>query len=83
MEDENAFTPTLCFAQVSSDSCSKHARSDSERREKIQMRVIKLLSVNFVHSYNWKSKRMQATYLRCMHNNNLEIKTAGYSCRPQ
>ena len=30
MEDENAFTPTLCFAQVSSYRCSKHTRSDSE-----------------------------------------------------
>ena len=25
MEDENAVTPTLCFAQVSLDRCSKHA----------------------------------------------------------
>ena len=25
MKDENAFTPTLCFAQVTSDRCSKHA----------------------------------------------------------
>ena len=43
----------------------------------------KLLSVNSIHPYKWKSKRMPATYLRCMHNNNLKMKTAGYSCRPQ
>ena len=28
MEDENAVTPTLCFAQVSLDRCSKYAWSD-------------------------------------------------------
>ena len=82
-QDENAVTPTLCFAQVSLDRCSKHAWSDSNCLEKIQMRVIKLLSVNSIHPYKWKSKRMPATYLRYMHNNNLEMKTAGYSCRPQ
>ena len=43
----------------------------------------KLLSVNSIHPYKWKSKRMPATYLRFMHNNNLKMKTAGYSCRPQ
>ena len=83
MEEENAVTPTLCFAQVSLDRCSKHAWSDSKWPEKIQMRVIKLLSVNSIHLYKWKSKRMPATYLRCMLNNNLKMKTAGYSCRPQ
>ena len=54
--------------------------SDSKWPEKIQ---IKLLSVNSIHPYKWKSKRMPATYLRCMHNNNLKMKTAGYSCRMQ
>ena len=83
MEDENAVTPTLCFAQVSLDRCSNDAWSDSNWPEKIQMRVIKLLSVNSIHRYKWKSKRKPATYLRCMHNNNLKMKTAGYSCGPQ
>ena len=36
----------------------------------------KLLSVNSIHPYKWKSKRMPATYLRCMHNNNLKTKIA-------
>ena len=43
-----AFTPKLCLAQVSLDRCSKHAWSDSEWQEKVQMRMIKLLSVNFI-----------------------------------
>ena len=30
-----------------------------------------------------KSKRMLATYIRRMRNNNLEIRIAGSSCRPQ
>ena len=34
MKDENAFTPTLCFVEVSSDRCSKHAWSDSKWQEK-------------------------------------------------
>ena len=82
-QEENAVTPSLCFTQVSLDRCSKDAWSDSKWPEKIQMRVIKLPSVNSIHPYKWKSKRMPATYLRCIHNNNLKMKTAGYSCRPQ
>ena len=42
------------------------------------MRVIKLHSVHFIYS-----KRMLAKYMRCMHNNNLEIRISGSSCRPQ
>ena len=30
IEGQNAFAPTLCFAQVSRDSRSKHAWSDHE-----------------------------------------------------
>ena len=30
IEGQNAFAPTLCFAQVSRDSQSKHAWSDHE-----------------------------------------------------
>ena len=78
MEDENAVTPTLCFTQV-------HLVDVPNTRDQIlsDQRRSKLLSVNSIHPYKWKSKRMPATYLRCMHNNNLKMKTAGYSCRPQ
>ena len=44
--------------------------------------VIRLRSVHSIHSW-WKSKRMLATYMRRMRNNNLEIKIVGSSCRPQ
>ena len=42
------------------------------------MCVIKLHSVHFIYS-----KWMLAKYMRCMHNNNLEIRISGSSCRPQ
>ena len=38
------------------------------------------------HSFlveDWKFKRILATYMRRMRNSNLEIKIAGYFCRPQ
>ena len=41
------------------------------------MRVIKLHSVHFIYS-----KRMLAKYMRCMRNNNLEIRISGSSCPP-
>ena len=44
--------------------------------------LIKLRFVHFIHSY-WKSKRMLATYMQRMRNNNLEIRIASSSCRPQ
>ena len=31
----------------------------------------------------WKAKRMLATYIRRMRNNNIEIRFEGSSCRPQ
>ena len=45
-------------------------------------RVIKMRSVHAIHSW-WKSKWMLAAFLRRMCNNNLEIRIAGSSCRPQ
>ena len=43
---------------------------------------IKVRYVHSIHSY-WKSKQMLATYMRHMRINNLEIRIAGSSCRPQ
>ena len=48
----------------------------------VKTRVIKVRSVDSIHS-QWKSKRMLATYMRRMRNNNLEIRIAGFSFRPQ
>ena len=42
------------------------------------MRVIKLRTVHSIYS-----KRMLAKYMRHIRNNNLEIRIAGSSCRPQ
>ena len=42
------------------------------------MRVIKLHSLHSIYS-----KRMLAKYMRCMRNNNLEIRIVGSSCHPQ
>ena len=39
-------------------------------------------SVDSIHP-QWKSKRMLATYMLRMRNNNLEIRIAGCSCRTQ
>ena len=39
---------------------------------KVQTRVINVRSVHFIHS-QWKSKRMLATYMRRMGNNNLRL----------
>ena len=50
-------------------------------RGRLQTHVIKLRSVYSIH-LSGKSKRMLATYLRRMLNNNLEIRIAGSSCRP-
>ena len=53
-------------------------------RVKVETRVIKLCSDFYAfHSFLVESKRMLATYMRRMRNNNLEIKIAGSSCRPQ
>ena len=46
------------------------------------MRMIKLRSVHSTHSL-WKNWRVLATYMRRMRYNNLEIRIAGSSCRPQ
>ena len=46
------------------------------------MRMIKLRSVQSTHSL-WKNWRVLATYMRRMRYNNLEIRIAGSSCRPQ
>ena len=46
---------------------------------KVQTHVLKVCSVHSIHSL-WKSKRM-ATYMQCMHNNNLEIRIGGSSWR--
>ena len=44
--------------------------------------MIKLRSVRSTHSL-WKNWRVLATYMRRMRYNNLEIRIAGSSCRPQ
>ena len=44
--------------------------------------MIKLRSVQSTHSL-WKNWRVLATYMRRMRYNNLEIRIAGSSCRPQ
>ena len=46
------------------------------------MRMIKLRSVHSTHPL-WKNWRVLATYMRRMRYNNLEIRIAGSSCRPQ
>ena len=46
------------------------------------MRMIKLRSVQSTHSL-WKNWRVLATYMRRMRYNNLEIRIAGSSSRPQ
>ena len=46
------------------------------------MRVIKVCSVHSIH-FQWKTKRLLATYMRHRRNNNLEIRIPGFSCRPQ
>ena len=46
------------------------------------MRMIKLRSAYSTHSL-WKNWRVLATYMRRMRYNNLEIRIAGSSCRPQ
>ena len=55
---------------------------DQITRGKRSKRVIKLRSVHSIHS-QWKYKRMLATYMRRMRNNNLEIRIVGSSCRLQ
>ena len=51
----------------------------------IRLRVIEGPNVRNEHSIHskWKSKRMQATYMRRMRNNNLYIRIACLSHRPQ
>ena len=78
IEDQNAFAPMLCFAQGSRGRWSKHAWLDYDwSRSKRAWS-----NVHSIHSY-WKSKRMLATYMRRMRNNNLEIRIAVSFCRPQ
>ena len=74
IEGPTAFAPMLCFASVSRDRWSKHARSNYGG-QKVETLVIKLRSVYSIHS-QWKFKRMLATYMRRMRNNNLEIRIA-------
>ena len=59
------------------------------KKSVIRLRVIEgpnardqLRSVYSIHS-SWKSKRMLATYMRRMRNDNLEIRIAGSYCRRQ
>ena len=52
--------------QITSDRRSKRAWSNC-------------VYVHSIHSW-WKSKRMLPTYMRHMHNNNLEIRIAGSCC---
>ena len=52
------------------------------RGVEVETRVIKLRFVHSIRSW-WKSERMLATYMRRMRNNNLKIRIAGFSCRPQ
>ena len=54
-----------------------HITSDRSKRARIKLR-----SVYLIHSER-KSKRMLATYMRRMRNNNLETRIAGSSCRPK
>ena len=49
---------------------------------KVETRVIKARSVHSIHSW-WRSKRMLATYVPRMRNNNLEIRIAGDKRSPQ
>ena len=60
----------------------------------VKTRVIKLrgiggpnalttLAFGAFHSFLVEVQTKLATYMRCMRNNNLEIRTAGASCRPQ
>ena len=44
--------------------------------------LTRVIKVRSVHSW-WKSKRMLATYMRRMRNNNLEIRIAGDKKSPQ
>ena len=74
IKGQNTFAPMLYFAQVSRDRRSKHTWSDYEWW-KVQMWVTKLRAVHSIHS-QWKSQWMLSTYMWCMCNNNLDIRTA-------
>ena len=80
MEDENAFTPTLCTALVSRDRWSKHAYQNAS-----DPYASDLIAFCKFHSFlvEVQTNAGCTRCMRCMYNNNLEIKIAGSSCRPQ
>ena len=62
--------------------CSSAVLCVSFTWQMVKTRVIKVRSVDSIHP-QWKSKRMLATYMLRMRNNNLEIRITGFSCRTQ
>ena len=74
IECQNAFVSIQCCAL-----CGGQNKCDYKLWYKVQMHVLKVCSVHSLLSL-WKSKRM-ATYMQHIHNNNLEIRIAGSSCR--